>query len=90
MQKQPGALALHHYWRGGIGAHHPDRPPSGFDPRVPYRFHLAVDGLVGIAFVVAPIALGFSGLGVWYYMVLGLTVLAVAGMHQPDEREATA
>lgn len=57
---------------------------------LPYSLHLAVDGLVGIAFVVAPIALGFTGFDFWYYMVLGLTVLAVVGMHQPDESAAAA
>ena len=57
---------------------------------LPYRLHLAVDGLVGIAFVVAPLALGFSGIEFWYYMVLGLTVLAVVGLHQPDNSAVTA
>ena len=52
---------------------------------LPYSLHLAVDGLVGIAFVAAPILLGFAGLDFWYYMILGLTVLAVVGLHQPDE-----
>ena len=57
---------------------------------LPYRLHLAVDGLVGIAFVVAPLALGFSGIEFWYYMVLGFTVLAVVGLHQPDDRALAA
>ncbi|WP_298968228.1 hypothetical protein [uncultured Roseobacter sp.] len=55
---------------------------------LPYALHLAVDGLVGIAFVVAPIVLGFAGLDFWYYMILGLTVLAVVGLHQPEDRPA--
>lgn len=57
---------------------------------LPYSLHLAVDGLVGIAFVAAPIVLGFSGLDFWYYMVLGLTVLAVVGLHQPEDQAAAA
>jgi hypothetical protein len=57
---------------------------------LPYSLHLAVDGLVGIAFVAAPIVLGFSGLDFWYYMLLGLTVLAVVGLHQPEDQTATA
>ncbi|MDW3182560.1 hypothetical protein [Roseobacter sp.] len=52
---------------------------------LPYSLHLAVDGIVGIAFVVAPIILGFAGIDFWYYMILGLTVLAVVGLHQPEE-----
>lgn len=57
---------------------------------LPYSLHLAVDGLVGIVFVAAPILLGFAGLDFWYYMVLGLTVLAVVGLHQPEDNTATA
>ncbi|MDA4848158.1 SPW repeat domain-containing protein [Hoeflea poritis] len=57
---------------------------------LPYSVHLAVDGLVGIAFVVAPVALGFSGMEFWYYLVLGLTVLAVVGLHQPEDKAAMA
>ena len=57
---------------------------------LPYSLHLVVDGLVGVAFVVAPIVLGFSGLDFWYYMVLGLTVLAVVGLHQPEDQAAAA
>lgn len=55
---------------------------------LPYSLHLVVDGLVGIAFVAVPIVLGFSGLDFWYYVVLGLTVLAVVGLHQPEHQAA--
>ncbi len=51
---------------------------------LPYSLHLAVDGAVGLVFVIAPIALGFAGLEFWYYMGLGLTVLAVVGLHKPE------
>ena len=57
---------------------------------LPYSLHLTVDGLVGIAFVAAPIVLGFVGLDFWYYMFLGLTVLAVVGLHKPERPAATA
>lgn len=50
-----------------------------------YSLHLAVDGMVGVVFVVAPIMLGFVGIEFWYYMVLGLTVLAVVGLHKPED-----
>ncbi|MGC3937949.1 hypothetical protein ACOTTU_09075 [Roseobacter sp. EG26] len=52
---------------------------------LPYGLHLAVDGAVGLVFVVAPIALGLSGIEFWYYMGLGLTVLAVVSLHKPEE-----
>jgi len=52
---------------------------------LPYGLHLAVDGMVGLVFVVAPFLLGFTGIDFWYYVALGLTVLAVVGMHQPED-----
>ena len=52
---------------------------------LPYRLHLAVDGAVGVLFVLAPLALGFSGIDFWYYVSLGSTVLVVVGLHKPDE-----
>lgn len=57
---------------------------------LPYSLHLAVDAMVGVAFVAAPILFGFVGLDFWYYMGLGLTVLAVVGLHQPEDSAATA
>ena len=52
---------------------------------LPYSVHLAVDFLVGLVFVVAPIILGLNGLDAAYYWVLGGTVLAVVGLHKPEE-----
>lgn len=51
---------------------------------LPYSLHLAVDGIVGVVFVIAPLVLGFAGIDFWYYMALGLTVLVVVGMHKPE------
>ncbi|MEM7214928.1 MAG: hypothetical protein AAF423_05235 [Pseudomonadota bacterium] len=56
---------------------------------LPYSFHLLVDGLVGVAFVVAPFLLGFSGIDFAYYLVLGLTVLVVVGLHKPESAPIT-
>lgn len=56
----------------------------------PYRFHLAVDAAVGGVFVAAPLVLGFAGVEFWYYMALGLTVLAVVGLHKPAVELASA
>ncbi len=52
---------------------------------LPYALHLAVDGAVGVVFVITPLALGFSGIEYWYYMALGLTVLAVVGLHKSED-----
>jgi hypothetical protein len=55
---------------------------------LPYKLHLTVDAAVGVLFVVAPLALGFTGLEMAYYLVLGLTVLAVVSMHSPEDATA--
>ncbi|MEH6478433.1 MAG: hypothetical protein V7727_22260 [Sneathiella sp.] len=57
---------------------------------LPYGLHLAVDAAVGMVFVVAPLALGFVGIEFWYYMFLGLTVLAVVGMHKSEDSAVMA
>ena len=44
---------------------------------LPYWFHVAVDRMVGITFVAAPIVLGFSGLDAGYYWANAAAVLAV-------------
>ncbi|TWT92120.1 hypothetical protein Pla108_41300 [Botrimarina colliarenosi] len=51
---------------------------------LPYRVHLAVDFLVGVVFLAAPLALGFSGLDAWYYWANSLAVLLVVGLHKPE------
>ena len=52
---------------------------------LPYRFHLAVDALVGAVFVLAPSLFGFTGLDAVFYWVNGAAVLLVVGMHKPQE-----
>ena len=51
---------------------------------LPYKLHLAVDAMVGAVFVIAPFALGFTGLDALYYWVIGATVLVVVGLHKGD------
>ena len=51
---------------------------------VPYPVHLAVDFAVGVLFLIAPLALGFSGIDAWYYFANGAAVLVVVGLHKPD------
>lgn len=57
---------------------------------LPYSLHLLVDGMVGVAFVAAPIVFGFAGIDFWYYALLGATVLVVVGLHQPDDAALSA
>lgn len=51
---------------------------------LPYSLHLAVDFLVGLAFVAAPFLFGFEGLDAAYYWVIGATVLIVVGLHKAE------
>ncbi|MEP3482308.1 MAG: hypothetical protein ABJZ55_23895 [Fuerstiella sp.] len=50
---------------------------------LPYSFHLAVDFAVGVVFLIAPFALGFTGIDAGYYWANALAVLAVVGLHRP-------
>lgn len=58
---------------------------TGLIKILPYKLHLAVDGMVGVVFVIAGFALGFTGLAMAYYLVLGLVVLMVVSLHRPDQ-----
>lgn len=48
---------------------------TGLIKIVPYWFHVAVDRLVGVTFLIAPFALGFTGLDAWYYWANAAAVL---------------
>ena len=50
---------------------------------LPYAFHVFVDGLVGVVFIVAPLALGLSGLDAWFYWLNGAAVLTVVSLSKP-------
>jgi len=50
---------------------------------VPYALHVAVDFMVGLAFVAAPSLFGFSGLDAWFYWLNGAAVLTVIALSRP-------
>ncbi|MCA9179586.1 MAG: hypothetical protein KDB14_34255 [Planctomycetales bacterium] len=52
---------------------------------LPYSFHLAVDFLVGVVFVIAPFALGLSGIDAIFYWANAAAVLTVVSLHKPEE-----
>lgn len=56
---------------------------------LPYAWHLVVDFLVGVTFLVAPFALGFNGLDAWFYLVNATAVLLVVGLHKPEDEPAS-
>ncbi len=51
---------------------------------LPYIVHVAVDALVGITFLAAPFALGFTGLDAWFYWANGAAVMTVVSLHKPE------
>ncbi len=51
---------------------------------LPYSVHLAVDFLVGVAFIVVPVLFAFRGIDAWYYWLNGAAVLVVVGLHRPE------
>jgi hypothetical protein len=53
---------------------------------LPFRFHLAVDRMVGVTFVLAPIVLGFAGLDAAYYWANAAALLAVTFLFNSSER----
>lgn len=57
---------------------------------IPYSLHVAVDFVVGLTFLAAPIVLGFTGLDAWYYWINGAAVLTVVSLHKPDSTSVPA
>lgn len=53
---------------------------------IPYKFHLIVDFMVAIVFILAPFIFSFEGLDAYYYWVIGATVLIVVGMHKGEAK----
>jgi hypothetical protein len=53
---------------------------------VPYRFHLAVDRMVGVIFVLAPMVLALTGLDAAYYWANAAALLAVTFLFNAPER----
>ncbi|MCI5098153.1 MAG: hypothetical protein MRY77_17715 [Rhodobacteraceae bacterium] len=51
---------------------------------LPYKFHLAVDLLVGLTFLAAPSLFGFSGLDAVFYWANGAAVVAVISLSAPE------
>ena len=51
---------------------------------LPYSFHLAVDSLLGVVFLLAPLVFGFGGLDACYYWANGAAVMFVVGLYKPE------
>src|SRR5262249_34034839 len=83
-----GKLARRHHWRG---CGHSDvlyGSQDGCNPNYPVLVSPAVDFLVGVLFLLAPFALGFTGLDAWYYWANGAAVLLVISLQKPEAMQA--
>lgn len=52
---------------------------------IPFKGHLLVDALVGLAFVMIPFVVGFEGRDAIFYWVIGVGVLAVVALGRTDQ-----
>jgi len=57
---------------------------------LPYWFHVLVDGIVGITFLIAPFALGFTGLDAWFYWANGAAVVTVVALSKRESKSQSA
>ncbi len=59
---------------------------TGVFKLVSYKVHLIIDFIVGLTFVILPFVLDFHGLDFFYYLVNGIAVLIVVGLHKAETR----
>lgn len=50
---------------------------------IPYKFHLIVDFLVAIIFILAPFVFSFEGIDANFYWINGIAVFIVVSLHKP-------
>ncbi|UII77734.1 hypothetical protein LV716_08190 [Flagellimonas sp. HMM57] len=53
---------------------------------IPYKFHLLVDFIVAVVFILAPFILSFHGIDAYYYWINGIAVLTVVSLHKAEIR----
>ena len=51
---------------------------------IPYAWHVRVDMLVGLTFVIIPFIINFEGIDAWYYWINGIAVLFVVSMDKKE------
>lgn len=53
---------------------------------IPFPLHLAIDFAAGVAFLLAPFVLGFTGIIQTYFLVMGGAIILVVLTTQPKEQ----
>ncbi|UII81709.1 hypothetical protein [Flagellimonas sp. CMM7] len=51
---------------------------------IPYKFHLLVDFIVAVVFILTPFMLSFQGIDAYYYWINGIAVLTVVSLHKAE------
>lgn len=51
---------------------------------IPYKFHLLVDFVVAVVFIIAPFILSFKGIDAYYYWINGIAVITVVTLHKSE------
>ena len=51
---------------------------------IPYKYHLLVDFMVAVVFVLAPFVFSFEGMDAYYYWINGIAILVVVSLHKPE------
>ena len=57
---------------------------AGLRELIPFRVHLALDAAAALALIAAPFVFGFGGVPQLFYTLVGVAVLAVVAVTQPD------
>lgn len=57
---------------------------AGIRGLIPWRVHLTLDAVAGVALLAAPFALGFGGIARGFYVTVALAVLAVVATTRLD------
>ncbi len=53
---------------------------------ISYRFHLIVDFLVAVVFLLVPFIFAFKGLDAYFYWINGAAVLFVVALHKSEKK----
>jgi hypothetical protein len=56
----------------------------GMRKRMPFKMHLGFDLSAGVVFVVWPFIFGVTGLAMTYYIVMGLGIMLVVAVTEPE------
>jgi hypothetical protein len=57
---------------------------------IPYKFHLIVDFIVAIVFILTPFIFAFKGIDSYYYWINGIAVLVVVSLQKTEPTDQLA